>query len=104
MHELKSRDLYFIDSLTDGGSVALNTARKYNVPAQQRDVFLDHADNIGAIESAFMKLIETAQLNGYAIGIGHPYPNTLDVLERYLPQLTEKNVELVHISKLLKIN
>ena len=103
MEELKKRDLYFIDSLTNGASVAHRTARQHHIPAQVRDVFLDHDNNTAAIEAAFRKLIKISKRNGYAIGIGHPYPTTLSVLERLLPELEANNIELVHVSDLLKI-
>ena len=104
MSVLKQRDLYFIDSLTNGGSVALRTARNNGITTQERDVFLDHDRNTQAIEAAFHKLIRVAEQNGFAIGIGHPYPETLAVLERLLPLIGEHNIELVPISKLLNIN
>ncbi len=103
MEELKRRDLYFIDSLTNGASVAHRTARKNHIPTQVRDVFLDHDNTTEAIEAAFRKLIRVSKRNGYAIGIGHPYPETLDVLERLLPELEANNIELVRVSELLKI-
>ena len=103
MEELKKRNLYFIDSLTNSHSVAHLTARSYNIPAQERDVFLDHDKSPEAIAAAFRKLIRVSKRNGYAIGIGHPYPETLDVLERLLPELKQSDIELVHVSELLKI-
>lgn len=104
MEELKHRDLYFIDSLTDSNSVALKTARKNGIISQRRDIFLDHFQNEADIEHAFQRLLERAKDNGFAIGIGHPHPETLNVLERLLPQLEQHNVELVHVSELLQIN
>lgn len=103
MDELKKRDLYFIDSLTNGSSVAHRIAKKNNIPTQVRDIFLDHDNSTAAIEAAFKQLMHISKRNGYAIAIGHPYPETLDVLERFLPLLEANNIELVHVSELLKI-
>ena len=102
METVRSHNLYFIDSLTNGKSVALKTAQKNGISSQKRDVFLDNVQDEKAIEAAFHLLLETAQINGFAIGIGHPYPETLNVLERLLPLIKQKNIELVHVSKLLK--
>jgi polysaccharide deacetylase 2 family uncharacterized protein YibQ len=39
---------------------------------------------------------------GYAVGIGHPFPETLDVLEKELPGLEAAGFEVVTISTLLR--
>ena len=102
MEELLQQDLYFIDSFTNSDSVAYDTARNHGVVSQKRDVFLDHIQEKQAIESAFDQLIRKAQRNGYAIAIGHPYPETLEVLERRLPQLAAKGIKLVPVSTLIR--
>ncbi|CAA0082108.1 putative protein [BD1-7 clade bacterium] len=103
MEDLKRRNLYFIDSLTSNQSVALSTARRYGVISQQRDIFLDNIQEEAKIEAQFNKLIRVAKKNGYAIGIGHPYPSTLNVLEKVLPELEQQHVELVFVSQLLDL-
>lgn len=104
MEELLEQNLYFIDSLTNSDSVAYSTAREYGVTSQKRDVFLDNTQDEQAIEKAFNKLLRRARRNGYAIGIGHPYPETLAVLERLLPGLSEQGVRLVPVSSLIRHN
>jgi polysaccharide deacetylase 2 family uncharacterized protein YibQ len=42
-----------------------------------------------------------ARSKGRAVAIGHPYPETLEVLERELPKLAAEGIELVTISALL---
>ncbi|NRB39334.1 MAG: divergent polysaccharide deacetylase family protein [Pseudomonadales bacterium] len=101
METLAPHNLYFIDSLTNSNSVAFKVAKENGITSQKRDVFLDHLQDEKAIEAAFFKLIKRAQNNGFAIGIGHPYPETLNVLERLLPTISQQNVELVHVSSLL---
>lgn len=104
MEEVKRHQLYFIDSFTNSHSVAFKAAKDAGITSQRRDVFLDNIQNEEEIEKAFHQLLKTAQRNGFAIGIGHPYPETLNVLERLLPTIEEKNIELVHVSRLLNIN
>jgi polysaccharide deacetylase 2 family uncharacterized protein YibQ len=43
-----------------------------------------------------------ARKRGQVIAIGHPYPATLDLLERELPRLAEEGFELVRVSELLQ--
>ena len=92
-------DLFFIDSRTSRQSVAEQVAREHQEPTLRRHVFLDHLPNEAFIRSQFEKLIERAMRHGYAVGIGHPYPETIKVLSELLPQLTARGVTLLPISK-----
>nr|VFK29879.1 MAG: Uncharacterized conserved protein YibQ, putative polysaccharide deacetylase 2 family [Candidatus Kentron sp. MB] len=94
-------DLYFIDSRTTAGTVASATAIQYGIPSLQRDVFLDHRPNVDAIRAQFHRLIRKAKTRGTALGIAHPYPQTLDVLKTMLPRLEAQGLTLVFVSVLL---
>lgn len=104
METLQQRHLFFIDSLTNSQSVAYRTAREYGLQTDKRDVFLDHFRDEAAIEKAYRSAIRIAKLYGSSIAIGHPYPETLAVLERLLPELTAENIELVHVSEILHLD
>lgn len=102
MAELRTRSgLYFVDSRTSGASVAYRAARAAGVPAAERNVFLDGARGEAAVRSAFQALIAKAQRNERALAIGHPYPETFQVLEQELPRLASYGVELVAPSELI---
>lgn len=103
MQILKDRKLFFIDSLTHSNSVAYQTAQEYQLPSAKRQVFLDNSTESEDILRAFNKLLRIAKRNGSAIAIGHPYPETLAVLEQQLPKLAEQNIQLVHASELLTL-
>ena len=103
MQEIRGRkDLFFIDSYTTRHSVALQLAQEEGVPAVRRDVFLDNEQTVAAVEREFERLKARAREQGFAIAIGHPFPETLDVLERELPLLEEQGFCLVTISELLQ--
>lgn len=101
MAELPARGLYFIDSRTSAKSAAYNAAQKLGIPAYKRDIFLDNNRNINDINTQFDQLIETTLNKGMALGIGHPYPETLAVLEQRMPELKKLGIELVTVSELL---
>lgn len=102
MEELRAHgDLFFIDSYTTHLSVALQLARETGVPALKRDVFLDPDRLPETVEREFGRLKDLARANGAAIGIGHPYPATLELLERELPGLHNDGFELVSVSDLV---
>ncbi len=103
MEELKQKGLYFVDSRTSAQSQAYPAALSRAVPTAKRDVFLDHDRSRDAIARQFALLIGKAKQNGFAVGIGHPYPETLDFLEQALPELAPLGVELVSVSQLLTL-
>lgn len=100
MEEIRSQgDLFFVDSYTTHESIALRLAREAGVPAVKRDVFLDPDQAPGTVEREFERLKKLARRRGFAIGIGHPYPQTLKLLEDELPKLEDEGIELVSISQ-----
>lgn len=101
MSELSERNLYFVDSRTSAASLALQTAKLYQVPSVKRDVFLDNQRDSEIIQRQLHKALTLAQRQGKAIAIGHPYPETLAILEKIQPLLTDYQVELVSVSQLL---
>lgn len=94
-------DWFFVDSYTTHRSVALTIAQEHDVPAARRDVFLDSSLDPASIEREFERLMAIARRDGAAIGIGHPFPETLDFLESALPRLEAEGVRLVSLRELL---
>ena len=102
MEEIARREgLFFIDSFTTHHSVALRMAREAGIAATRRDVFLDHDRSPEALEREFERLKRLARERGKAVGVGHPYPETLDMLEEELDTLEREGIELVPISQLI---
>lgn len=101
MEAIKPTGLYFIDSRTTAATVAATLAERHHISQLSRDVFLDNIDTPTAIEAAFDSLLTKARLQGYAIAIGHPHHNTLQVLKQRLSSLAEKGYLLVPTSRLI---
>ena len=95
-------NLFFIDSRTTADTVAAKTATELGIPNLERNVFLDDDKNIDMIAQQFERLIALARERGGALALGHPYPETLTVLERLLPELEGHSVLLVAPSVLLE--
>jgi hypothetical protein len=102
MASLQEKGLFFIDSLTTGRSRVSEVANQYGVPTMNRDVFLDNVAEVDAITREIRRLEGKARRNGMAIGICHPYPETLEALKRELPGLTARGVTVVPVSVLLQ--
>ena len=98
---IKEKKKFFIDSRTASNSLAETTMRKYNVPTNKRNIFLDNELDEQKIKTQLLKLAEVAEDKGIAIGIGHVKPQTLSVLEKELPILEEKGFRFEFVSKLV---
>ncbi|MCK7503137.1 MAG: divergent polysaccharide deacetylase family protein [Desulfobacterales bacterium] len=83
---LKRRGLYFVDSRTTDETVCRPSARLFELPFAQRDVFLDHVHEPAAIRRQLRELVRIARLKGEAVAIGHPHPTTLAVLREEAPR------------------
>lgn len=98
MKEMAKQGYFFVDSRTSKQSVAEKIAQEQNVPVLKRDVFLDHDIDVDSIRAQFNELIIIAKKKGYAVGIGHPHPETIAVLKELLPTLELQGVKLEPIS------
>jgi polysaccharide deacetylase 2 family uncharacterized protein YibQ len=103
MAELSSHGLFYVDSLTTGRSVGEEIASEYGVPALRRDVFLDNVADVERISTELHRLAKKAVQNGQAIGLCHPYPETLQALQRELPRLAQEGIQIVPVSSLLPV-
>jgi polysaccharide deacetylase 2 family uncharacterized protein YibQ len=89
--------LFFVDSRTTTRSVALRWARRSDVAATFRDIFLDNVKSRIYIEKQLENLVAKAKRDGHALSIAHPHRLTIDVLRTWQP--AETGVRLVKISE-----
>ncbi|MCH7937557.1 MAG: divergent polysaccharide deacetylase family protein [Proteobacteria bacterium] len=99
---LRQRQLYFLDSRTSPETVGFAMARELGLPAAERQVFLDRERDAAAIEEQFGRLLEAATEEGVAVAIGHPYPETLQVLRREIPRAVAGGFRFVRVSEVLQ--
>lgn len=100
MRILKPRGVCFLDSRTSAHSAAQEEAERAGVPNTRRDVFLDNDRRPLVIRKQLIKLTRLASEHGQAVGIGHPYPETIQVLAESLPHLQKLGYEVVPLSHL----
>ncbi|WP_434679011.1 divergent polysaccharide deacetylase family protein [Pseudomonas sp. R1-18] len=103
MAELQRRHLFFVDSRTSARTVAAAQAQKIGLASVSRDVFLDDERTADAIARQLRIAVELAHKQGSAVVIGHPYPATLDVLERELPRLKAQGVEWIDLPSMISL-
>ncbi len=103
MEELHRRGgLYFVDSRTATGSVAWRVARREGIDTVGRDIFLDHVRTTAEIEKQLVQAMKLARQRGSVVVIGHPYPETLTLLEEALPRLNQFDIRLVSVSQVIE--
>lgn len=98
---LKEQGLFFVDSRTTAGSVAVTEAKRLNLAYAERDLFLDNEISEAAIRTQIRKLIKIAKEKGSAIGICHPHLETYAALKKEAPGFAAAGVNLVSISALV---
>jgi uncharacterized protein len=95
--------LFFVDSRTSGRTVANRVALEKRLPTVRRDVFLDNIRKQSAIRKEFRRLLRLARKRGYAVGIGHPYPETMQVLKQELSRLSASGIQLIPVSRMVQM-
>jgi len=99
----KKKGFFFVDSLTSPRSVAAQAARNHGLPHLVRDIFLDNTRDEQFIEKQFDRLLQLAHQRKHVLAIGHPYPETIAVLERRLPVLGKHGIKLTSLSSMLDL-
>lgn len=96
---LKSRGAYFVDSRTSARSVAVEVMHSRMVPVEQRAVFLDNDPDPDLIRVQLNELKAKSKAAGFAVGIGHARPNTLQVLQEEIPRIREEGFRFRYASQ-----
>lgn len=104
MARVKSQGIYFLDSRTGHDSSGKRAARDAGVPNIARDVFLDDSRSRREIWRALDSLETIARRRGWAVAIGHPYPETISALRHWIADASERGFDLVPVSSLVYRN
>ena len=100
---LKNDGLFFLDSRTNGASVAASTARAMGVRTGVNELFLDNDNAVSAIEAQLRKAMKTALASpgGYTVVIGHARPNTATALRNMIGEMQRSGIEFVFVRSVL---
>lgn len=101
LQELQKRGLFFIDSRTTSRSVAYQMARSMGLPTTYRKIFLDNEVNPAKIKEQLIKLLQRGRREGWAVAIGHPWEETLNVLKENKDLFAAYNCQPVFASELV---
>lgn len=99
---LAERRLYFIDSRTTANSIAFDLSKQMGIPSAYRNVFLDTSVGVDFSRQKLIELLKLAQKTGAAVGIGHPFPETLLALKENIHLFKQYEVEPVFASQMVR--
>lgn len=97
---VRDRQLFFLDSVTTADSLGYSLAREMGVKTGRRQIFLDNVREQAEITGQIRELLAVADRQGWAVGIGHPYPQTLEALRAARPEILSR-ARLVGVSHLV---
>ena len=95
---LKSRGLMFLDAQASRNSVAARVALDLGVPRALNNRFIDSEASRIAIDARLFELERIAKQVGTAVGIGFPYPVTIERIASWAPTLAGKGLILAPLS------
>jgi len=98
---VKSRGLFFVDSMTTHFSTGYPTAHRLGITAARRNIFLDNRLSVPAILAQLDKLQGYALKHGKALAIGHPFPETAAAIQLFNRSKKKSGVKFVHVSGVL---
>lgn len=98
LEELQRRGLMFLDARETQYSVAFNMAQNMNLPSAYNNRFIDDEPNAEEIANQLAALETRARTFDYAVGLGRPYPVTMDAVKVWAAGLEDRGFVLVPIS------
>lgn len=101
MKYLNENDYFFVDSQTSRNSQAYFLSQKLGVKSIKLYSFIDVEDDKDFINKRLDDLAEAALEKGLVVAICHDRPNTVEVLEKKLPELEEKGIKFVKVSDIV---
>ena len=98
LEELNKRGLLFVDSRSSLSSVAGKMAGEIKLPRAVNNRFIDTKAARPDIDKRLEELEQIAGSEGVAVGIGAPYPVTIERVAQWVLQLDAKGIALAPIS------
>lgn len=98
LEEVQRRGLMLVDSRSTPYSRAASMARAIGLPTAFNNAYIDEDVNPAVIAQQLEELEKRARVYNYAVGMGRPYPVTIDAVKVWAAGLPERGFELVPIT------
>ncbi|MBT3533767.1 MAG: divergent polysaccharide deacetylase family protein, partial [Rhodospirillaceae bacterium] len=100
LEAMRGRGLMFLDARASSASVAVDVADKLGLDVAASDRIVDVTASRAAIDARLLELERLASATGGAIGIGFPYPVTIERLAQWTRAMGDRGFDLVPVSAL----
>lgn len=101
LEEIKDRGLIFVDARSSLRSVAAAQATEIGLPRAINNRFIDIKAARSDIDQRLDELERIAREGGYAVGIGSPYPVTIERVALWVRELESKGIALAPVSAMV---
>ncbi|MDF2875622.1 MAG: Divergent polysaccharide deacetylase [Sporomusa sp.] len=99
---IKEHNLFFIDSRTNGKTVAADVSRQLGLRTGENELFLDNSSDVELIKKQLRKAVAMAQRNGSVTVIGHARPNSVIAVREMIPEIEAAGIRLVYADQLVR--
>jgi hypothetical protein len=100
LEAMRGRGLMFLDSRASSASVAVDIAGQIGLYVAASDRVVDTTASRAAIDARLLELERLASASGGSVGIGFPYPVTIERLAQWTRAMGDRGYDLVPISAL----
>ena len=100
--ELNDRGLLYLDSKATRNSVAGDITAELEMPSVVSNKFIDRVASRVAIDARLFELERIAKSSGVAVGIGFPYPVTVERVSEWARALRQKRYALAPLSAVVQ--
>lgn len=101
LNVLNQRGLLYLDGRTSAKSVAGREASRLGMPVAINNRFLDQKADRVAIDTRLSELERIARYTGTAVGVGYPYPVTMERISAWAKTLNRKGFVLAPVSAVI---
>lgn len=102
LSEIKSNNLFFVDSRTNSQSVAVAVARQMGVKTTANELFIDNENEVSAVKRQLRTAQNIALRNGSVVVIGHARLTTAAAVREMIPEIESSGIRLVFVSEMVR--
>ncbi|MBT5859564.1 MAG: divergent polysaccharide deacetylase family protein, partial [Alphaproteobacteria bacterium] len=100
LEDIQARGLMFLDAMETPDSIAGQLASEMHMPNVVNNRFLDTQASRVSIDARLFELEAIAEATGGAVGIGFPYPVTIERVSAWMATLEDRGIAVVPLSAL----